>query len=173
MGEKYIYEIDGQKGQILQLYEDRCVVITKGGLKSLFSKKNVSGEKVYYFKHVTDIHMNNKTSSGKIEFEYADPEQKPVYESDNSFEFGAGFTTPMYGVVTDQMDHVFKDIVEHWKSVVGTEPVATKPVVTEPAAESPQPQSVADELLKFKQLLDMGAISQEEFEEQKKKLLHS
>lgn len=31
--------------------------------------------------------------------------------------------------------------------------------------------SVADELLKFKNLLDMGAITQEEFEQQKKKLL--
>ena len=33
------------------------------------------------------------------------------------------------------------------------------------------PVSVADELLKFKQLLDMGAISQSEFDAQKKKLL--
>lgn len=32
--------------------------------------------------------------------------------------------------------------------------------------------SNADELLKFKQLLDMGAITQEEFEEQKRKLLN-
>ena len=31
--------------------------------------------------------------------------------------------------------------------------------------------SSADEILKLKQLLDMGAITQEEFDEQKKKLL--
>ena len=37
-----------------------------------------------------------------------------------------------------------------------------------PAAE---PASVADELLKFKRLLDMGAITQEEFDAQKKQLL--
>lgn len=168
MGEKYIYEIDGQKGQILQLYEDRCVILTKGGLKSLFSKKKDGNEKVYYFKYVTDIRKNSKTSSGRIEFEYADPAQNPVYNSDNYFEFGAGFTTPMYGVVTDQMDHIYEDVLKYWKAVVGTESV-----VTEPTASDPQPQSVADELLKFKQLLDMGAITQEEFEEQKNKLLHS
>lgn len=172
MSDKYIYEIDGQKDQILQLYEDRCVILTKGGLKSLFSKKKAPGEKVYYFKYVTDIHMNNKTSSGKITFEYADPEQNPVYESNNFFEFGSGFATPMFGIVTDQMDHVFKDLVERWKSVVGSKPAMAKPVITEPAAADSQPQSVADELLKFKQLLDMGAITQEEFEDQKKKLLH-
>lgn len=34
-----------------------------------------------------------------------------------------------------------------------------------------QATSAADELLKFKQLLDMGAITQEEFEKQKAKLL--
>ena len=31
--------------------------------------------------------------------------------------------------------------------------------------------SSADEILKLKQLLDMGAITQEEFDEQKKKIL--
>lgn len=42
---------------------------------------------------------------------------------------------------------------------------------------SPIPQqanvSIADELLKFKQLLDMGAITNQEFEDQKQKLLNS
>ena len=39
------------------------------------------------------------------------------------------------------------------------------------AAPAAEPASVADELLKFKQLLDMGAITQEEFDAQKKQLL--
>ncbi len=37
----------------------------------------------------------------------------------------------------------------------------------------PANMSIADELLKFKQLLDMGAITDKEFEEQKQKLLNS
>lgn len=36
---------------------------------------------------------------------------------------------------------------------------------------APQPVSAADEVIKYKQLLDMGAISQEEFDTLKKKLL--
>lgn len=190
MNDKFIYEIDGQKGQILKLYEDRCVITTKGGLKSLFSKNKSAGEKTFYFKYVTNIHMNNKTSSGNIEFEYADPAQDPIYESDNTFEFGAGFTTPMYGVVTDQMDHVYEDVVKYWKAVAPAEMTsnseapmaASAPAETvEEGAITPEPTvekaqttaefSVADELLKFKQLLDMGAITQEEFDAQKKKLL--
>lgn len=181
MGNKFIYEIDGQKGQTLKLYEDRCVISTKGGLKSLFSKNKATGDKTFYFQHVTNIRMNNKTSSGKMEFEYNDPAGDPIYESDNCFEFGSGFTTPMYGVVTDQMDHVYEDVVKYWKAVAPAEitshseaPMATStPAEASVATPTPSDFSVADELLKFKQLLDMGAITQEEFEEQKEKLLHS
>ena len=38
-------------------------------------------------------------------------------------------------------------------------------------APAPSPASAADELLKFKQLLDMGVITQSEFDAQKRKLL--
>lgn len=167
MGNKFIYEIDGQKGQILKLYEDRCVILTKGSLKTLFSKNKTANEKIYLFKHVTDIRMNNKSSAGVITFDYKDPDQNPIYEFNNTFEFGAGFTTPMYGVVTSQMDHVYEDIIKYWK--------ATAPSVAEPerVVDSQNTVSVADELLKFKQLLDMGVITKEEFEQQKDKLLHS
>ncbi|MEZ0487544.1 SHOCT domain-containing protein [Fibrella aquatica] len=40
-------------------------------------------------------------------------------------------------------------------------------------AESAKPVSVADELLKLKQLLDAGAITQGEYDAQKKKLLNN
>lgn len=42
---------------------------------------------------------------------------------------------------------------------------------TDSIAESKGNVSVADEILKYKQLLDMGAISQEEFDAQKKRLM--
>ena len=42
-----------------------------------------------------------------------------------------------------------------------------------PVQQNQPPVSVADELLKFKQLLDMGAITQEEYEAKKKELLGS
>lgn len=48
--------------------------------------------------------------------------------------------------------------------------VSTPSVPTNPPASRPI-SNVADEILKYKQLLDMGAITQEEFDEAKKKLL--
>ena len=44
---------------------------------------------------------------------------------------------------------------------------------TPPPAPVPAPTSVADELLKFSELLEKGVISQEEFDAQKAKLLGS
>ena len=54
--------------------------------------------------------------------------------------------------------------------------IARRPQPASITTEMPQPQqipstSAADEILKFKQLLDMGAITQEEFEAKKKQLL--
>ena len=48
---------------------------------------------------------------------------------------------------------------------------ASQPQAEPEDAPAAEPASVADELLKFKQLLDMGAITQEEFDAQKKQLL--
>ena len=52
--------------------------------------------------------------------------------------------------------------------IIETPAVVQQPVMQQPVVQS----SVADEILKFKNLLDMGAITQEEFDEQKNKLLN-
>jgi hypothetical protein len=54
--------------------------------------------------------------------------------------------------------------------------IARRPQPASIPAEMPQSQkippiSTADEILKFKQLFDIGAITQEEFEAKKKQLL--
>ncbi|WNS45352.1 SHOCT domain-containing protein [Paenibacillus sp. MMS20-IR301] len=51
----------------------------------------------------------------------------------------------------------------------------SKPEPSAPKAAAPAPEkfSAADELLKFKQLLDMGVITQEEFDRKKAELLNS
>ncbi len=72
---------------------------------------------------------------------------------------------------TSKLDKAYKAICEGIDA-------AAQPVIQEtptpqiaPQAATPTAASVADELLKFKQLLDMGAITQEEFEAKKKQLL--
>lgn len=72
---------------------------------------------------------------------------------------------------TSKLDKAYKAVCEGIDA-------AAQPVIQEtpapqiaPQAATPTAASVADELLKFKQLLDMGAITQEEFDAKKKQLL--
>ncbi len=51
------------------------------------------------------------------------------------------------------------------------EPKSATPLVQQPPHPQQSPTLVADELLKLKQLLDMGVLTQEEFDQQKQKLL--
>ena len=80
----------------------------------------------------------------------------------------------------DSIYHAICDCIEECnhdasQSTVDS-PISTQPTDQTNSTQSkqtPSPQfSVADELLKFKQLLDMGAITQEEFDVKKKQLLN-
>ena len=75
--------------------------------------------------------------------------------SENSFTFDTSVIT------TEKMREIAAYIEDRVQEIKHP-----KQVVTAPAQFS-----VADELLKFKQLLDMGAITQEEFDKKKKELL--
>lgn len=76
-----------------------------------------------------------------------------------------------YDEDTSKLDKAYKAICEGIDAAA--QPVIQAPPAPQivPQAATPTAASVADELLKFKQLLDMGAITQEEFEAKKKQLL--
>lgn len=84
-------------------------------------------------------------------------------DSDNIiFFFGLDNSTAKkaFGEICKGIDVVSKQSLQ---------PVPTPPPAQQPATQ--QTPSVADELLKFKKLLDMGAITQEEYDAKKKSLL--
>ncbi len=54
-----------------------------------------------------------------------------------------------------------------------SEPQHTPPPTQQPVQNEHSPTLIADELLKLKQLLDLGVLTQEEFDQQKQKLLNS
>lgn len=59
-----------------------------------------------------------------------------------------------------------RDIIAEFKAIIDGNKTQGQTVT-----QVVENNSVADELMKFKQLLDAGAITQDEFEEQKKRLL--
>jgi hypothetical protein len=86
-------------------------------------------------------------------------------EEDVLFFFGIGVDTKKEA---SQLYQFIKKKVNDINEVLKTSiPVNEAPVIMQKAPAS----SIADEILKFKQLLDMGAISQEEYDGKKKQLL--
>lgn len=70
---------------------------------------------------------------------------------------------------TDKLDEAYKAVCEGINASARSTVQESQRKVPQPSASSAT--SVADEILKFKQLLDMGAITQEEFDAKKKELL--
>ena len=81
--------------------------------------------------------------------------------------------SPVVVGMKDQLDRGELD-VEPLKAKGMYIPDTAPPVASAPATPTPQPTaggSVADELLKLKQLVDMGVLTQDEFERKKTELL--
>lgn len=163
--ENIIYEIDGNMGKILKVYEDRCVISTKAGIKSFVFFGGLMGatlgDKEFYYSDVTSIQFKNiEITTGYLQFEYAGSHSGNNFTSENSFPFSATIGTEKYNDLKEAMPPIYEYILgkvrEHKNQKNGT-------VV--------QQISSADELAKFKKLLDDGVISQEEFNAKKKQLL--
>lgn len=162
--ENTIYEIDGNMGKILKVYEDRCVISTKAGIKSFAFGGLMGatrGDKEFYYSDITSVQFKNlKTTTGYLQFEYAGSHSGNNFTSENSFTFSATIGTKKYNDLKEAMPPIYEYILgkvrEHKNQKNGT-------VV--------QQISSADELAKFKKLLDDGVISQDEFDAKKKQLL--
>ena len=161
MSNQMIYEVDGNMGKILKVYEDRCVISVRGGMKSLMFGSALNGDKEFYYKDLTSVQFKNLgVTTGYIQFEYAGSHSGNNFVSENSFIFSATLGTAKYKQLQKDMPGIYEDI----RNRVNEAKDAQNTPVT--AALSP-----AEELKKFKELLDMDVISQEEFDAKKKQLL--
>lgn len=161
MNNEMIYEVDGNMGKTLKVYEDRCIISTKAGVKAALFGNPLSGDKEFYFKDLTSVQFKNLgMTTGFLQFEYAGSHSGSNFLSENSFTFSASIGTAKYNKLKEEMPGIYEDIR---KRINDAKNAQNAPVV---AALSP-----ADELKKFKDLLDMGAITQEEFDAKKKQIL--
>lgn len=158
--DEIIYEYDGNVGKILKVYPDRCVISSKGGLKGAMSGSLLASDKEFYFKDITSVQFKNLgMTSGYLQFEYPGSHSGNNFVSENSFTFSATLGTAKYKKLKEEMPGIYEDIRKRVNEAKTTK-VATSGV-----------PSAADELKKFKELLDMGVITQEEFDTKKKQLL--
>ncbi len=153
-----IYSINGVRGRHIDIYENKCVIKTKVTIGSLITNNATDGEKTIYYKDCVGIQFKpSKFTIGYLQFETAAGmmnNKNSNFWAENSFTFDPSV------VSNEKMEEVanyVKRRVDEIKS--GENRVVTNAV------------SPAEELKKMKELLDMGIITQEEFDAKKKQLL--
>ena len=153
------YTIIGARGRRLRVYEDKIAIETKTNLDSLLTGNAFDGEKTIYFADVLGVQFKkaSKLIAGFLQLETASASMNNLgsnFTNENSFNFDEDVNAEM-----EMVAQYVKARVDEIKKQKNAPVVMASPV------------SAADELKKFKELLDLGIITQEEFDAKKKQLL--
>lgn len=157
MSEK-IYDLDGVRGRHIDVYEDKVVLTVKAGIGSFLTGNVSDGEKTIYY--VDCIGVQFKKSGfqlGYLQFETAGGimnNKGSNFFNENTFTWD---TTKQSNETMEKVANYCKKMVDEYKSGKRN--------------QSSAQISPAEELKKFKELLDMGVLSQEEFDAKKKQIL--
>ena len=155
--ENYVFVLDNGADDVLKVFENYCTLSHKGGLNTA-AMGGLKGEKRVNFQSISAIEFREADSSlGYIQFSIPGGVERQggvfnAAKDENSIIFNRHFNAKAKQIV---------DYIESKRQEMSTPKAAT--VV--------QQASAADELKKFKELLDMVVISQEEFDAKKKQLL--
>ena len=159
MEEQIIFKADFPLG-ILTVYEDYCVMKAKKNATTLMVTGTFnSGEKRFYYSDLTAIQFREPgfLSAGYIQFEYpgsGNAGNGDPFKSENSF------------IVQKQFAELGRKIYEYINRRIAE---SKKSKTNQPSATVAV--SSAEELKRFKELLDLGVITQEEFDIKKKQIL--
>lgn len=154
MEENKVFEFDGAVGDILEVYEDRIVILHKGmfNLLTMGSK----GEKTIYFNNITSVQIKLAGfASGYIQF---------------SINGGRENMGGLFGAMCDENSITIGDERKN-KEAEQVVSYINKKLAEIKKGIAFSGISCADELKKFKELFDTGVITKEEFEVKKKQLL--
>ena len=153
-----VYELNGGMTKILRVYNDRVSLQIIKNLRSFMTSNFFGGTKEIFYSDIIGVQYKEAGSvvAGYIQFETASGRAKDNFNNENSFTFSDAY---LKNEVALQVVNFVRAKVREARA-----PQAAPVQVV-------QQVSAADELKKLKDLLDAGAITQEEFDEQKKKLL--
>lgn len=147
-----IFSVKGAQ-KLLNVFDDHISLTQMYNLRTVLTGNWFKGTKDIYYTDISSVQYREPTSwiLGYIQFESMGVASRDNFNSENSWTFG----TDKAAVAKEILDYVQKRVAETKSS--------KNNVVTT--------ISPADELLKFKQLLDAGIITQQEFDEKKKQIL--
>lgn len=153
-----IYRLDGGMVKVLYVYGDHLTLQAKKNLRSWVTHDFFRGTKEIYYSDILGVQYKDAGAliAGYIQFETATSHAKSNFDDENSFTFDASYIT----------NEQAKEVAEFVRGKVRETRRSQGQTVVQAA-----PLSAADELKKYKDLLDAGVINQEEFDMQKEKIL--
>lgn len=157
-----IYNLTGCRGRSLRVYENKCIFKVSITVGSILTQNATDGEKTIYYSDVIGVQF--KPSGLAIGYLQLETASSSGNNKTSNFFNENSFTYEPQNITNEEMEKVVAYIRER---VEACKEAKNNPVIAAPVAAV----SVADELKKFKDLLDMGAITQEEFDAKKKQLL--
>lgn len=161
--EKPVFSLDGNRGRHMTVYPNKCVITTTVTVGSVLTGNMTDGEKTIYYLDVTGLQYKApRLLIGYIQFETCSGQMnnlKDNFFAENTFTFG----DPGVDKITE--DDI-KPVLEYIKYRIDVIKQAKIKQLTVPTI------SPADEILKYKNLLDINAITSEEYEAKKKQLLN-
>lgn len=152
--ENIIFDFKSSVGDGLKVYEDR-IVITHSGVLNFFAM-GMKGDKTIYYSDLTAVQFKKAGwVAGHIQFSLLGGR-----ESVGGVFAASGDENTI--TINSNENEIAEKMVAYIQEKIKE---ARQPKVAVAAT------SAADELKKFKELLDMGVITQEEFDTKKKQLL--
>ena len=152
--ENIIFDLKSSVGDGLKVYEDR-IVITHSGVLNFFAM-GMKGDKTIYYSDLTAVQFKKAGwVAGHIQFSLLGGR-----ESVGGVFAASGDENTI--TINSNENEIAEKMVAYIQEKIKE---ARQPKVAVAAT------SAADELKKFKELLDMGVITQEEFDTKKKQLL--
>lgn len=145
---------------VLRVYQDYCTITVSG--KDVLQK----GSKTFYYADLTSLQFRepDKNLNGFIQFEFPGAQSGSRIQnflSENSFTFSVHVLPSMLEIYRFISQRIHEE-----KHSMRSVPGEHAPIVSTASHLAP-----LDELKKLKELLDLGAITQEEFDQKKKQLL--
>ncbi len=156
------YCMVNNSGKILDVYENKVVFSSTKSTSTLvtgliFSESVTQGEKTIYYKDVIGVQYKpSSIADGYIQIETAAggmTSTSSQYSGENAIQFSGKKNNEEAEII---VSFIRKQVEE---------------IKNAPAGGGVQQISTADELKKYKELLDLGVLTQEEFDVKKKQLL--
>lgn len=161
-----IFKFKSITGAVMNVYEDK-VELTQEGARGLLTR-GLQGVKTYYYTDISTIQFKNcGWTNGFFEFTFAGGIDRRGgawngFDNDNRINFGAP-TIGRARKVAEEAEKINNYLQERLR--------IAKTQKAQPTVINQTTTTGADEILKYKQLLDDGIISEEEFQLKKKQIL--